>query len=639
MTGQPGIISLDSDWAPSGDGSGTLALTLTNGSGRSLTGFRLAFTSHYGIDRQRPLDNATVCERLSTYHVVTPPSGLTLPPGARWTFSGISYGHAHYTSGPRSAYLIGVDGEILPVATTPTTRNREGGAPRLDPWPPSVRPETAPPVAILPFPLSVKVEGRRDPAGALSLAQGPPEAARAWEAAMGLAGRLFPSAPPLFARAGTIVCTVRQAEMAAESYRIDFAHDGVAVQASGGQGFLYGFVTLAQMLHGARQAPDAFAFPVDGTILDKPRLSWRGMLVDVARQVFSIDDLLRATDCLAWHKLNRCHLHLTDDEGWRLDIPSYPQLAEIAAWRGHGLALPPQLGSAAPRHGMVYGRGDINRLVQRAGELFVTLVPEIELPGHSYAALCAIPELRDPGETGIYRSVQDFPNNALNPAVPATRAFVETVLGEVARLFPSHFIHVGADEVPSDAWRGSPLAQQLMRARGWHAVHELQAGFLQQVQEMLRGLGRGLGAWEEAALGGGVGARDTYLVAWHEAASGIAVAQQGYDVVLSPGRTYYLDMAQSDDWWEPGASWGGTITPERCYAFDPGGDWPQDLLGRLLGVQACLWTEPLFDRRLFDHLTFPRLSAVAESAWTASAHKDFARFCAVQRLMPRTGIG
>jgi hexosaminidase len=315
----------------------------------------------------------------------------------------------------------------------------------------------------------------------------------------------------------------------------------------------------------------------------------------------------------------------------------FPAIRNWPTWRdgAHGLAVPPLLGSAADRYGMIYSPADIGRLTQQGEQRLVAIVPEIDVPGHSYCVLQALPELRDPGETGTYRSVQNFPNNALNPAVVKTYDFLNAVLHEVARLFPARWIHIGADEVADGAWLGSPLARRFMRQHGWREIHQLQCHFLRRVQEMIRGLGRVTGAWQEAALGGGIDPDDCYLVAWRDAVGGIALARHGYDVVLAPAQAYYLDMAQSADWWEPGASWAGDVSLERCYAYDPGGDWPGEMNARLLGVQACLWSENLHDRRLADYMTFPRLSAVAESAWTPAERKDFRRFAAMLALMPR----
>ena len=189
------------------------------------------------------------------------------------------------------------------------------------------------------------------------------------------------------------------------------------------------------------------------------------------------------------------------------------------------------------------------------------------------------------------------------------------------------------DEVAEGAWPSSPLAHALMKQRGWSETHQLQSHFLQRMQRIVRDLGRHTGAWEEAALGGGIDATDSYLVAWRKTASGISLAEQGYDVVLAPAEAYYLDMAQSEDWWEPGLSWAGTVSPETAYAFDPGSDWPDAAKSHLLGVQANLWSENLYDHRLVDHMTFPRLAAVAELAWTLAPLKNYRRFAAISPLL------
>ena len=183
------------------------------------------------------------------------------------------------------------------------------------------------------------------------------------------------------------------------------------------------------------------------------------------------------------------------------------------------------------------------------------------------------------------------------------------------------------------------MALALMKARGLANVHQLQSHFLQRIQAMIRDLGRGTAAWEEAALGGGIDPHNSLMFAWRKSASGLALAEQGYDIVLTPGERYYLDMGQSDEWWEPGASWAGTVSSSAAYHYDPAADWPEASRGRLKGIQACLWSENMHDKRLIDHMTFPRLSAVAETAWTPANAKDFKRFSAIEPLMPRTGMG
>jgi hexosaminidase len=634
-------LRLYSDWAPTDGEAGTLTLTLNNLSDRPLENFRLAFTSHVQLRPDDGLTGARLLEQISGHHVIAPPAGFVLKPGAAWSFTADRLNHAprHYSAGLGSAYLILADGAILPVAAMPTTRNRDSGMPHLEAPSSSRLPQGALPIAVIPFPRRIDIAGRRDASGTLYLAEATGEARLAFDAAAALAKRLFPSGPGLFGNAGGIACLARQADMPEESYQIHFQPSVVTLLAAGRKGFFYGCVTLGQILRAARTEPGEFSFPLAGEIVDAPRFIWRGMLLDVARHVYRVDDLLRILDLLAWHKLNRLHLHLSDDEGWRLDIPGYPQLAEIAAWRGHGRAIPALLGSPTDPYGIVYSPADIAQLTRRADQLSVAIVPEVDIPGHSYAVLQAIPELRDPSEIGVYRSFHGFPNNALNPAVPKIYDFLRTVFDELARLFPSPWIHIGGDEVPKDAWLGSPLARALMQEHGWNDVVQLQSHFLRRVQEMLRCRGRRTGAWEEAALGAGIDTRDSYLVAWQKADNGITLAEQGYDVVLAPAEACYLNMAQSDDWWDPGASWGGTLSLDRCYAYNPGGGWPKDLQARLLGVQACLWSQKLDDRRLFDRMVFPRLSAIAESAWTPSDRKDIGRFRAMHALMPGLSVG
>ncbi len=294
--------------------------------------------------------------------------------------------------------------------------------------------------------------------------------------------------------------------------------------------------------------------------------------------------------------------------------------------RASGLAIAPQLGSPPRETWCRLPRAPTSQeLVEQATSLSIVVVPEIDTPGHSYATLCALPALRDPGETGAYHSVHHYPNNALNPAIEKSYSFLETVFGTVADLFPSPLIHVGGDEVAKGAWLGSPRARSLMTARGWTNTAELQSHFLRRIQAVVTALGRETGAWEEAAQGGGIDAAQSCLFAWTGLESGLALAKAGYDVIAMPGTRYYLDIAQSHDWWEPGAAWAGTVPLDLTYNYDPGSDWPADLRQHLRGIQAALWGEPLGrEAGLIEYLLFPRLSAVAESSLDArQSAKEF----------------
>ena len=627
----PMAFRLDADWSPDRGASGRLTLTLSNTGDVAVADFVLAVSGHFRIRPEGAIAGARLVAQLSGYHEFAPEPECGLAPGETWsvTTEALDYRLNHYTDGPGSAAVRLADGTLVVAEVTPMTRDRRAGMPRLGQPERGALPSGTAPVSIIPWPAELAVAGRRQPPAALSLAAGSEFAKAGFEAVAALAGRLFPD-EVLLAAGGLPVAVVRDRSQPAGGYALAFA-ERVTLAAADDAGIRHGFITLAQMLRGARAHPEDFVFPAGGHVVDWPRFAWRGAHLDVARQVYGLEALTGFLDVMAWNKLNRFHIHLNDDEGWRLDVPAYPALAARAAFRGPGELLPPLLGSPFARYGIVYRAADVAAMVAHGAALGIEIIPEIDIPGHCHCVLEALPDLRDPGETGTYHSVQYFPNNALNPALEESYAFLAAVVETLVGLFPSPWIHIGGDEVADGAWSGSPRAQAL----GEPDTPALQSRLLRRVQTMLREHGRQTGAWEEAAQGGGVAATDCYLVAWKAAASGRALAEQGYDVVLAPAEHCYLDMAQSEDWWAPGASWAGTVPLAACYGFDPALDWPAPLTARLKGVQCCLWSETVTDRARFDHLVHPRLSALAETAWTPRAGKDFNRFLAIQPLMPR----
>lgn len=349
----------------------------------------------------------------------------------------------------------------------------------------------------------------------------------------------------------------------------------------------------------------------------EPVHRFRGLHIDLARQWFEPDVVLRVIEAAAARRLTHLHLHLTDDEAWRFPVAGYPTLTDVGATRGHGLPLGPMLGGGAEPVGRAYTTDEIAAWVRRADELGIVLAPEADLPAHNHAALTALPELRDPGDTSGAVSVQFFTDNVLVPGLPATDRFLEAVVDSLAALFPnSPHLHIGGDEVPHGAWRGSPTVQALSAAEGLADTRAVEGHFHRRLVDLIRRrTGRAVGAWQEAAESGGVRPGDGYVVAWRRSEDGRALAAAGYDVVLAPGDRYYLDMAVDDAWDTPGMSWAGSSSRADVEAYVPGAGWTDAERANLIGVQACLWTELVPDEATLWQRLLPRLDAFAHRAW------------------------
>jgi hexosaminidase len=627
-------VTLSSELFPGGEA--IYRLTLANRGTAMLSDFRLGFSGPGRIGLESSVTNGSFVTQLSNFVEIAPPPGFTLPPGADWVvdFDNLAHPIRHWTDGATTGFLILADGSTRSLRTVPTTLYTMDTPPKRGTVRFPVPAQPPVPVSIIPWPLSVAVKGRRTaPSGLAPKGAGGTDAEAAVEGFEQLSSILFPGEglcrPE---REGGYPVELVPGSGGKEGYAIDFAPDGARVTAETRTGFFYGLITLGQMLRGARGKLLEFSFPTAGRIEDAPSYGWRGCHLDVARRFYSSADVTRFVALLAWNKLNVLHWHLSDDEAWRVEIDAYPELTRKAAWNGYGLAVPPLLGSGPERAGGYYAKADIRRIVAVAELFGVDVVPEIDVPGHCYALLQAVPQLRDPGENGLYFSVQGFPNNCLNPGVEATYGVVETIFGEMVDLFPSRYFHVGADEVPHDAWETSPAARALGARLGSDGTAPLQAHFLQRVQAFLAEKGKITGAWEEASQGGGIDKAGSYLVGWKDTAISQKLAGEGYDVVVAPAQAYYMDMAHSEEFAESGAAWAGFSSLENTYRFEPAAGWSEAERAHLMGIQGCIWNEPMTDRAVFDRLVFPRLSAIAETGW--SANRDFARFTALVGLMP-----
>ncbi|UYN99187.1 MAG: beta-N-acetylhexosaminidase [Devosia sp.] len=657
-------FSLVTTWSPATDSEPLgYGLELTNTGDQPVASFQLGFSGPARIDPHATLDNGKLLKRLSNHTLIAPPDGFVLQPGETWTATarGLSYGLRHWSDGANSAYAVLEDGGIIAIPTAPT-QGKGHNSPLLKGAARFPVPAKAPVAhSIVPWPNHVATTGARVAPVGLDLVPEGDLAIRAADAFADLTAELFPVEAIVrpASEGGMSVHVTEKPGMGAEAYEIAFAENSAGVSASTHAGLFYGLVTLGHMLRGARLHPTTFTWPVGGTINDEPGFSFRGSHLDVARQFYTGAEVSRLIRIMAWNKMNRFHWHLTEDEAWRLEIDAYPQLTEIAAWRGHGKALPPLLGSGPQPSGGYYSKKVVREIVALADDLAIAVIPEIDMPGHFYAALQALPELRDPAEEGEYQSVQGFPNNSLNPAHEPVYRFIETVIDETLELFPAGIFHLGADEVPLAAWSGSPLALDMLEKLAGPAMrqkHEaqfnqlgnhhgadeiegsptaiLQAEFIKRVHQYIASKGAITGGWEEAAHGDAVAKDKAYVIGWRNVEINAALAERGFDIVVSPGQRYYLDMANGVSWAEPGAGWAGWSGPQETYEFEARAGFSEAGLKHLLGIQSCIWSESMTDRAIFDRLVFPRLSAIAEAGWTLPERKSWDRFKSMVGLMP-----
>ncbi|MCX4981187.1 beta-N-acetylhexosaminidase [Streptomyces sp. NBC_00572] len=432
--------------------------------------------------------------------------------------------------------------------------------------------------------------------------------------------------------------------LAPEAYRLHvLINQVVEITGGGPAGVFWGAQTLRQLLgpEAFREAPvkkGAVAAVTAQTIEDAPRFGWRGLLLDVSRHFLPKDDVLRYLDLLAAHKLNVFHFHLTDDQGWRIEIKRHPKLTEVGSWRarskwGHRAS---PLWDETP-HGGFYTQDDIREIVAYAAERHITVVPEIDLPGHSQAAISAYPEL---GNTDVVdtAALTVWDTWGVNPNIlaptEAVLRFYEGVFEEVLDLFPaatSPFVHVGGDECPKDQWKASPVAQARIKELGLADEDELQSWFIRHFDRWLAARGRRLIGWDEI-LEGGL-ADGAAVSSWRGYGGGIAAAEAGHDVVMCPEQQVYLDHRQAPGEDEP-MPIGYVRTLEDVYRFEPvpPGLAPE-AAAHILGTQANVWTEVMENRSRVDYQVFPRLAAFAEVAWSALPAPEARDYPAFERRM------
>ncbi len=414
-----------------------------------------------------------------------------------------------------------------------------------------------------------------------------------------------------------------------EGYRLEVTPAGVTISASKPAGLFYGTITLWQLLTQTSGALGGVAIPAL-QIDDAPRFAWRGLMIDSVRHFQSVDFIKTMLDAMAREKLNVLQWHLTDDQGWRLEIKKYPRLTEVGAWRvpaGEAAQHDIDPLTHQPRlYGGYYSQAEVRDLVAYAAMRNITIVPEIEMPGHAMAAIVAYPWLGSGAQapTAISGDWGIFPY--LYNANEETFAFIQDVLTETMALFPSTYIHVGGDEAVKDQWKTSPAIQAKIHSVGVADEEALQGWFIQRVEKFLNAHGRRLIGWDEV-LQGGI-APDATIMSWRGIDGAVTAAKAGHDAVLSPSPFLYFDFRQAEGRDEPSGR-GQIVTLSNVYDFDPApAKLTADERRHIIGVQANVWTEHIREQDNVGYAVFPRAAALAELGWSPAAARDRAGFLA-----------
>ena len=434
------------------------------------------------------------------------------------------------------------------------------------------------------------------------------------------------------------VCLVTDATLKSEAYKLEITIKKITIRASDLQGFYYALQSIRQLLPSAiesEQVTENVDWTVPAlTITDQPRFGYRGLLVDVARFFSPKENLLRIIDCMAMLKLNKLHLHLVDDNGWRIEIKKYPSLTEIGSCRVDrpGKTFPerrnPRQGEPTVEKGF-YTQDEIREIVRYAQERHIEVIPEIEMPAHSNAALAAYPLLSCPVVDKFIGVLPGLGGNHADVIFCAGNdsvfTFLQDILDEVLELFPSKYIHLGGDEARKTHWEECPLCQTRMKAESLENTEELQGYFMARVARYVQNKGREVIGWDE--LTNARIPEGSIILGWQGyGQAALKAAELGHRFIMTPARILYLIRYQGPQWFEP-ITYFGNNTLKDVYDYEPvQKDWTPQAASLLMGVQACMWTEFCNSSADVDYLLFPRLSALAEVAWTKPARKNWASY-------------
>jgi hexosaminidase len=435
------------------------------------------------------------------------------------------------------------------------------------------------------------------------------------------------------ASSGSVLMTIDTSVVNNEGYILNVTAKRIVIKARTAVGLFYAVQTIRQLLP-AEVEKDSIVNNITlrvpcCEVADEPRFTYRGMHLDVGRNMFSVEYIKRYIDMIALHKMNTFHWHLTEDQGWRIEIRKYPKLTEIGAFRketvvGHA-GKRPAVYDGKP-YGGFYSQNEVRDIVSYASSKFITIIPEIEMPGHSLAALASYPELSCTGGPFKVGTTWGVDDDVYCAGKEETFKFLEDVLTEVIDLFPGKYIHVGGDECPKTRWEKCPLCQKRITVEGLKDEKELQSYFIKRIEKFIISKDKRLIGWDEI-LEGGL-APEATVMSWRGVAGGIEAAKLGHDVIMTPNKYMYLDYYQCEPDGEPLAI-GGYLPLENVYSFDPQfAELSTEEQKHILGVQGNVWSEYLNTPQYMEYMAYPRMFAISETGWTPATKKDFEDFLA-----------
>ena len=419
-------------------------------------------------------------------------------------------------------------------------------------------------------------------------------------------------------------------ELKDEEYKIEVNENKIEIFYNNYAGKFYAIISLIQLIHFYKNK-----LPYCN-IEDKPTLKWRGMHLDCARQFYSVNEIKRLLSYMALFKLNRFHWHLTDNEAWRIELDCYPSLTSIGAFRGYNQLIPPFYGSGYSKCGGYYSKKDIIELIEFAKKINIEIMPEIDLPAHSWTLLQIKPELRDQSQNLQSEDVGNYPNNTINPSVEETSIFLKNILNEISQIFAFEVVHVGVDERPRQSWEGSPKVIEFMKKNNLKNFDELQDFYMNNIISILKNNKKRTAAWNEAALpphndigsSGSSGQIDKscLIFAWEHPDVAIESLKKGFETIICPGQKTYFDMAYNNSTSERGICWAATIEVKEIHEWKPIEGVAEDKKQHVKGIQGQLWSETITKKEYFDSMINPRLATLAEIAWRSKSFRNWTQF-------------